>query len=316
MLSLRARLFLWILRNRHLIPGRQKETGEDWEYRLEAVRASAAKSAAMLGKLPKKIEAVPAQLPEVQAEWIQPAGYKGSKTILYFRGGGYVLGSISAHRNIVAKFVRATGIRALLFEYRLAPEHPYPAALQDACNAYDGLLKSDVTPEDIVFVGDSAGAGLCLATLLALKDQGKSLPRAAALLSPWTDVACTGDSITENAQRCLSPLRAWKACQKHYVGNNDPTMPYISPLYGDLTGLPPLFIVAGEYETLRDDSIRFAEKATRAGVNVTLEIGKQMCHCYPACAPLFPEATRSLHALCQWLRTHIDRNDQRHIHAA
>ncbi len=314
MLSFRARLFLFLLRNRHLLRlNFRKETGEDWLHGLPKVREAAAKSSALMGRLPEDIVAQPADLGALRAEWIRPrtaaASTHPDEAILYFHGGGYVLGTIEAHRGIVAKFVKAAGVGALLFEYRLAPEHPYPAALEDALAAYRWLLHEGYWPERVLFMGDSAGAGLSLATLLALRDEGRPLPAGAVALSPWTDLANTGESLRTNAHLCLAPKDSWVACATHYVGDNDPTDPHISPLYGDLRGLPPLLLFCGADETLRDDSIRFADKARQAGVDVTLRVGERLCHCYPACAPIFPEATAAMAEIGAFARRRLGRGE-------
>jgi acetyl esterase/lipase len=168
---------------------------------------------------------------------------------------------------------------------------------------------------NIVFAGDSAGGGLCLATLLALRDKGIPLPAAAVALSPWTDLRCTGASYRRNAGKCLSPNGTWTAFSSHYVGDHDPALPWISPLYGDLRGLPPLLIYAGGDEILLDDSVRFAEKAQDAGVDVALRVGKGLFHCYPVCAPLFPEATRAMNEICGFIKHHLTNDKALHNQA-
>lgn len=300
MQSIRSRIILSILRHRHLLKLKPKQTAQDWENDLPAVRTETAKAAKSLGTLPKGLTAEPVAIGDMTAEWISSGGNR-DKAMLYFHGGGYVLGSVEAHRGIVAKFVKGSGVAALLFDYRLAPENPYPAALEDALAAYEWLLDRGLAHERIVFAGDSAGGGLCMATLLALKDKGRPMPAGAAVLSPWTDVACTGETLKTNAKRCLAPENSWIACRKHYAQDHDPTDPYISPLYGDLAGLPPLHITAGGHETLLSDSTRFADRAKAAGVDVTLRVGAGMCHCYPACAPMFPEAGAALRETCAFM---------------
>ena len=306
MLSLRARLFLFVLRNRHLLKGRLRpDTGADWEHDLDRVRAEAAKSSRLMGKLPQGVRDLPVEAPNpapVPAAWLIPENAPEGKVLLYFRGGGYVLGDLDMHKNITAKFAQGTGLRTLLFDYRRAPEHPYPAALDDSLTVYRWLRGQGYAAKDVVLCGDSAGGGLLLAMLLTLKDAGEELPAGAAALSPWTDVACTGESVAANSRRCLAPRLSWLACQKHYTQGQDATQPYISPLYGDLSGLPPLLLYCGEYETLRDDSVRFHDKALAAGVDSRLHVGSGMCHCYPACAPIFPEATRALADICGFLK--------------
>lgn len=306
--SLRARFFHTLLRNRHLFQFRLRPETVDWS-RYEAIlrfRRQAEEGSRRFGRVPKGIEVVPVSVEGIPAEWIHPAGGPGAKTLLYFHGGGYVSGSCSDHRAVVAKFVRESGVRALLFEYRLAPENVFPAAVDDAVAAYRWLLEQGVARGDVVFAGESAGGGLALATLVALKDQADPLPAGAVALSPWTDLKCTGDSYGTNAKRCLSPHGTWTAFARHYAGDTDPGHPWISPLYADLEGLPPLLLYAGGDEILRDDSIRFAEKARRAGVDVTLHVGAALFHCYPVMAPLFPEATRAMEEIGWFIRTRLE----------
>jgi epsilon-lactone hydrolase len=167
-------------------------------------------------------------------------------------------------------------------------------------------LAQETSPANIVFAGDSAGGGLCLAALLAIREQGLPLPAAAVALSPWTDLKCTGESYHSNARKCLSPMGTWTAFSQHYIGDRDPCLPWISPLYGDLQALPPMLIYVGGDEILLDDSLRFAEKAKAAGVNVTLRVGKGLFHCYPVCAPLFPEATEAMDEICAFIKKAVN----------
>lgn len=304
--SLRCRLFLFVLHHRHLLRFRLKpDTQADWETQLPTVRESAAKAARLLGRVPRGIEAVSADVPGIPAEWIKPAG-EGvpDAAILYFHGGGYVMGTVEHHRGIVAKFVKASGTPALLFGYRLAPENPYPAALDDALAAYAWLLGQGIPAWRIAFAGDSAGGGLLLAALLAGRDRGLPLPAAAVALSPFTDLTCSGESLTTNAKTCLAPPGSWLACRNHYARGRDFSDPYLSPLCGDLTGLPPMLLFAGGAETLRDDAVRFAQKAAASGVDVTLRVGEGLCHCYPACAPIFPEATAAMQEIGGFILKH------------
>jgi acetyl esterase/lipase len=219
----------------------------------------------------------------------------------------YLFGSPQAHRPHVIKFVKGCGMDALVPDYRLAPEHPFPAALDDSLQAYDHLLLQGYDPHNIVFAGDSAGGGLCLATLLALKDKGLPLPVAAAVLSPWTDLMLTGNSYKTNLKICFSPEGCAEHASRMYAGDNSRQNPYISPLYGNLEGLPPLHISAGGNEILLDDSIQFAEKARDAGVEVTLRIDKGMCHCYPVFGDLFRESRLALAEICRFLKFHTQQ---------
>jgi acetyl esterase/lipase len=244
------------------------------------------------------------------AEWIYPAGGAqrpgaADRAIFYTHGGGYVSGNCIDHRMHVARFVQATGIGALLYDYRLAPEHPFPAAMEDTLVAYRWLLEQGIPPAGIIIVGESAGGGLCLASLLAIRDRQLPLPAAGVALSPWTDLACTGDSYRTNVMRDISTLGSWDVWGGYYVGPNDPRNPWISPLYGDLRGLPPILIQVGDHEILLDDSRRFAAKAEAAGVDIRLRVWEGMVHCFPLLAPMFPEATRAWEETIDYIRQHI-----------
>jgi epsilon-lactone hydrolase len=308
MISTRARVLKFLLQHRHMFRFQYKKKLVDWtkEEAILEFRQKVEAGSSKFGKLPENIEVTPVKINNIYAEWILPE-QKTNKIMLYFHGGGYVSGTCQSHRAVTAKFVTGSKVGALLFEYRLAPEHPYPAAVDDSIMAYRWLLDQGIAPSNIVFVGDSAGGGLCLATLLALRDQGTPLPVAAVAYSPVTDFTCSGESYRTKVKVCLSPEGMAQALAKHYAGDEDPRLPYISPLFGDLKGLPPLLIFAGEDETLRDDSIMFAEKAKAAGVDVTLKVGEGMFHCYPAMAPLFPEATEAMEEICQFINLHAGK---------
>ncbi len=306
--SFRGRLIKFLLQNRHLFSFKRKKGSVDWSQ-YEAIlnfRQQVEAGAGRFGKLPKEIEVTPVQIDKIYAEWLLPAGTTKDKIILYFHGGGYVCGSCHAHRAITAKFVKGSQVGALLFDYRLAPEHPYPAAVEDSLKVFRWLVDQGIKSSNIVFVGDSGGGGLCLGTLLALRDQGTSLPAAAVAYSPITDLKCAGESHRTKAKVCLSPEGMAIAVAKHYAGDKGYELPYASPLYGELQGLPPLLVYAGEDEILLDDATQFAAKARLAGVDVTLRIGEGMFHCYPATAPLFPEATQAMNEICDFIKRHLD----------
>jgi acetyl esterase/lipase len=234
----------------------------------------------------------------LRGEWIERSGEPaiGARpTVLYLHGGGYYFCSPRTHRSIV--FGLATRANAPVFslDYRLAPEHRFPAALDDATAAYRHLIAEGTAPESIVIAGDSAGGGLALATLVALRDAGDPLPAGAVLFSPWTDLAATGASIVDNdgADPMFSGPAIAKAA-KVYLGDMPATHPYASPVYADLRGLPPLFMMAGSTEVLLDDSRRVAANARAAGVDCELEVWKKMPHVWPIFAPFIPEANRAL----------------------
>lgn len=309
--SLRSRLFSFVLRHRHLLRFQLQEEAWDFNTSIPDFRRECEDFHRVFGKLFGKridgIEISPVTVEGLPAEWLIPDGATKDKVILYTIGGAYVSGSCQDHRRVVSKIAKGSEVRVLMFEHRLAPEHPFPAALDDTVTAYRWLLAKGVAPSNIMIVGESAGGGLCLATLLALRDQGIPLPAAAVALSPWTDLKQTGDSHRTNADVCLSPKRMADVCSKYYVGDNDPCLPWISPLYGDLHGLPPILIQVGGDETLLDDSTRFAEKAKAAGIDVTLNIGEGMWHCFTLMPSFIPECRQAMDEMCTFIKTHIGK---------
>jgi acetyl esterase/lipase len=304
MSSLRNRLFVALLR-------KSPATKVVWDENtsVAAFRQSCEEGAKRFGKIPDDLTVSPVSIEGIAAEWLRSSGAPRDKVILFCHGGGYVSGSCADHRVHAAKVVRGSGIAALLFEYRLAPEHPYPAAIEDSVTVYRWLLNQGTAASNIVMAGDSAGGGLCLATLLTLRDRGLPLPAAAVAVSPWTDLKCSGASYRTNAGVCLSPKNSWTIFSQYYVAGNDPALPYISPLYGELGGLPPLLIYAGGDEILLDDAVRFAEKATRAGVDVTLQVVEGMMHCFPFLPPVIPEAKAAMKEICAFIRKHLIEKD-------
>ncbi len=306
--SIRSRLFLGVIRNSHLLRFKLKrESTFDFDSSIAEFRAQVDKTPALFGKLPDHIKLESITIGDLYAEWLRHADAPKDEAILYFHGGGYVSGTCAAHRTHVSKVVNGSLINAMTFQYRVAPEYPFPAALDDALAAYRYFLEQGFAPEKIAFMGDSAGGGLCLATLNAIKEQGLPMPAAAVTLSPWTDLACTGDSYQSNASTCLSPTGSWTVFSHYYAPDMDKTNPLISPLYGDLAGLPPMHIYVGSDEVMLSDAIQYAEKAKVAGVDVKLTIGEGLFHCYPICAPAFPEATEALAELCAFMKEKVSQ---------
>lgn len=305
--SLQSRLFYFMIKNRHLMRGQWKQPAWDANTSIQAFRDQCEREAAkapMPGGVavqPVKIDGLPEGL---KAEWLVPEGAPAEPVIFYCHGGGYISGSCSDHRALVGKLAKGAGMRLLLFEYRLAPEHPFPAAVEDTLTAYRWLLGQGIDAHNIVIAGESAGGGLALAALLAFKDTCLPLPAVGMVMSPMTDLTLAGESHRSRVKQCLSPLGMPEICCKSYVGGSDPKHPWISPLFGDLRGLPPLMIVVGDYEVFRDDSVRFAEKAKVAGVDMTLRVGPEMVHVFPLLAPFFPEATAQLEEICAFIKKH------------
>ena len=227
----------------------------------------------------------------VPAHWFRAPHADDSGAVLYLHGGGYALGSAGTHGELIARIARASGLPVLAVDYRLAPEHPYPAAGQDARTAWQWLTTTRrLLPSRLGIAGDSAGGGLALALLLALRDDQQPLPRAAALMSPWTDLTLSGASMTEQAGEdpVLSAGLLTHLAQD-YLAGQDPTLPGASPLYGDLTGLPPLLIQVGTAEILLSDSERLADRAREHGVEVTVQIEDGAPHIFPSLTEV-PEA--------------------------
>jgi monoterpene epsilon-lactone hydrolase len=244
--------------------------------------------------------------PARSAEWLQPPGTRTDAAVLYLHGGGYVIGSPRSHRHLAAAIARAAGTAALVLDYRLAPEHPFPAALEDALAAYQWLLGRGLSPGRIVVAGDSAGGGLTVATLLTARDRG--LPQAAAgvCISPWVDLTCGGATyVTKAAVDPIVTRQSVSMMSEAYAGSDDRKAPLISPLYADLRGLPPLLVHVGSDEVLLDDALGLAERARAAGVDVTLEEWPAMIHVWHWFLPMLAEAERAVGVIGSFVRARI-----------
>lgn len=239
----------------------------------------------------------------VPAEWVVAENADHDRVILYLHGGGYVIGSINTHRELGSRLSRAAAARVLLIDYRLAPEHPHPAAVDDAVAAYRWLLSQGVNPSRMIIGGDSAGGGLTVATLVAVRDAGLPIPAAGVCLSPWVDLEGSGESMTTKAAADPMVQRdgLLKMAAAYLAGQNART-PLASPLYADLSGLPPLLIQVGTAETLLDDSTRLAERARKSGVQVTLEPWEDMIHVWQAFASLLPEGRQAIERIGEFIQ--------------
>jgi monoterpene epsilon-lactone hydrolase len=233
-------------------------------------------------------------------------GTAPENVILYFHGGVYVIGTAVASVPLVGDLVRRTGTRAITLDYRLAPEHPYPAAVEDARAAYEGLLDQGVQPGQIALVGESAGGGLAVATLLALRDTGTPLPSCAFVMSPYVDLTLSGETLAE--KEALDPVltpEGLRVRAQEYVAEADSRDPLISPVYGDLGGLPPLLIQVGSHEILLSDALRLAARAARDDVRVTLEVTPGVPHVFQGFAALLDEGSAALDRASEFLRTQL-----------
>jgi len=243
----------------------------------------------------------------VKAEWISAPDADSGRAILYLHGGGYVIGSIATHRSLAGRLSRAAKARVLVIDYRLAPEHPFPAAVDDSVAAYRWMLAQGIKPSRIAVAGDSAGGGLTAATLVAIRDAKLPLPGAGALLSPWVDMEGIGESMTTKDN--VDPMvhkDGLLGMAKAYLGGQNPRTPLAAPLYADLTGLPPLLIQVGTSETLLDDASRLAERAKKAGVNVTYEPWEKMIHVWHIFAPMLDEGQQAIERIGAFVRKHAE----------
>jgi monoterpene epsilon-lactone hydrolase len=274
-------------------------------------RANGIKNSKMLGDISKDTKVEKINIDGIQAEWLIPLG-ADEKVILYLHGGGYVTGSIEDHRMMCGLLANAATAKVLIPEYRLAPENPFPAAVDDALKVYQWLLERGISFADIIIAGDSAGGGLSVATVLALKDKSASLPAAVLCLSPWADLTLKGRShITKaKAEAVLRKevLHEWALC---YTDESNLTNPLVSPVYGDFHGFPPLLIQVGSEEILLDDSLMLTEKAKAAGVDVTLKIWDGMWHVWQALGDLIPENKKTFEEIGQFVQRQFGRMKER-----
>jgi len=239
----------------------------------------------------------------VNADSVVTPASRANRHVLYLHGGAYRLGAPSTYRHFTWRIASAAQARVLVIDYRLAPEHPFPAALEDAISYYRWLLAEGADPRQIAVIGDSAGGGLALALLLKLRDGGLPLPAAAVALSPWTDLALTGASLTLNAKLdAMVHAGDVPKFAADYLAGSDPRHPYASPLYGDPTGLPPTLIQVGSEEILRDDAVRMAERMQRAHCQAELQIWPRMPHVWHLMAPILPEAREAIAEISKFLQ--------------
>ena len=255
---------------------------------------------------PATTTVVPVDAGGVPAEWVTAQGARRDAALLYLHGGAYTAGSLATHRLHVANLSAATGVAVLNVDYRLAPEHPHPAAVDDAVAAYRWLLGEGLAAERVVLAGDSAGGGLAAAALVALRDAGDRLPGGAALISPWTDLTLTAASLESRAE--VDPMVSREGLApsaEAYLAGADPTTPTASPLHADLAGLPPLVVHVGDHEVLLDDAVHLAERARAAGVDVELWVAPEMIHVWHAFAGIVPEGAEAVERLATWIRTRV-----------
>lgn len=257
------------------------------------------------GKLGDGVTATTGSVGGVGGEWIDPDGADDSAVVLYLHGGGYVAGSVDSHRNLLGHLARAMGCRVFAADYRLAPEHPHPAPVEDAVAAFGGLVANgDFDPARIAVAGDSAGGGLTIATLVTLRDAGGPVPVGAVAISPWIDLEATGESaVTRAAADPMVTPGSLRAIAELFVGDGgDLRDPLAAPLHADLAGLPPVLVHVGDAEVLLDDANRLAAKITEAGGEVTLEVWPDMVHVWHGSAGFVPESDEAIAGIAAYLR--------------
>jgi acetyl esterase/lipase len=243
----------------------------------------------------------------VTAEWIYGPDANEDRVLVYLHGGGYIIGSMRTHRVPLSLLSKASGARVLGLDYRLAPEHPFPAALEDSLAAYRWLLSNGIKHTNIVIGGDSAGGGLAAATLVALRYAGEPMPAAGILHSGWTDLTNSGGTFISKAEE--DPIIDRDMVDNMamaYLGDKDRKTPLASPFHADLRGLPPLLMQVGTAEVLLDDSLGFAERAKAAGVDVTLEVWDDVPHVWQMFAPILPEAQQAIDHCGEFIRKHVE----------
>jgi len=275
-------------------------------YHYKILRKRAELGISRILRQPGKCIVDPVNAGGVPSEFVSWQGANGNRTILYLHGGGYVICSPRTHRDLVWRIARAAKARMLSIDYRLAPENPHPAAVEDALAAYQWLLGSGTDPSRIAVMGDSAGGGLTLVLLQILRDRGIPLPACAVCMSPWTDLTCTGASVQENEK--LDPLirrELLEGYARYYVPEGDLSLPSISPLFGDFSKLPPILIQVGTDEVLLDDSRRIAEKIATSGTSVELQIWPRMMHVFQALTYFFPDAKKAISEIGRFVEKHI-----------
>lgn len=273
---------------------------------VSALRANVEDLVRKMPRPPAGVTVVPTNVGGVPAEWVAAPGADVRRVVLHFHGGGYASGSPASVRDLAWRMSEAARCRVLVPDYRLAPEHPFPAAIEDAVCVYRHLLSSGFAPGAIAITGDSAGGGLALGSLVKLRDDGAPMPAAACCFSPVTDLALTGGTLTTNRDadpmvraEALPQTAAW------YLGATPATNPYASPLYADVRGLPATLLHAGSTEVLLDDSRRLAEKMRSANVEVELHIWPDMPHVFQGCAAFLPEARTAIAEAGRFLEAHM-----------
>ncbi|GAA5085114.1 acetyl esterase/lipase [Thermocatellispora tengchongensis] len=278
-----------------------KERATGTRLTIEEMRAAGEQFGALTAE-PAGVTYTPADVAGIPGQWIEPADATGEGTLLFLHGGGYMMGSVNSHKWLIGHIAKAVGVRSLAIDYRLAPENPHPAQVEDAVTAYRWLLEAGHDPARLAMAGDSAGGGLTMLTLLRLRADGVPPPAAAVLLSPWVDLEGSGESLKTRADvDLLITAQGSRHAAEAFLpggGFRDPT---VSPLHADLSGLPPIYVQVGDHEVLLDDSTRLDERLRAAGVDVRLDVFPEMQHVFQMSAGNMPEADDAVARIGAWL---------------
>lgn len=270
----------------------------DWDALFEAVR-------------PTDLPLEPVRIGDLEAAWIRPEGAGTDAAILYLHGGGFRIGSMRSHHRLMADLAGAAGIAVLGLDYRLVPDHAFPAALDDTLSAWSWLRTQGLAASHLALAGDSAGGNLALAAMLRLRDAGEAMPAAGYLLSAWTDLTASGDSF--ETRRDVDPIHSRamiRGTAAAYLGGADPVEAAVSPLFAELAGLPPLLFQVGDRETVLSDSVDFASRARDAGVDATVEVWPDMIHVFQQFPDLLPEASAAIERGGAFLRRHLTETSE------
>ena len=258
---------------------------------------------------PRKVIVTEVDADGVSCEWVS-YGDPGDQVLLYLHGGGFVFGSPESHRGLAWRLAKASGAKVLLVDYRLAPENPFPAALEDATHCYRWLLEQGYAPDKTGIGGDSSGGGLAVTTMINLRNLGLPLPCSAILLSPWADLSGSGDSIPANEKKDpMLTTAALNNMARLYLGDRDPGAPLASPVFADLQGLPPVMVHVGSTEILLSDASRLVQNMKQGGVEAELKIWPNMPHVFQIFGGRIPESRSAINQLAMFLKTHMTGAD-------
>lgn len=276
------------------------------DIQVEDARRQVARFARLVPAPPRGTELIEVDAGGVKAEWIATPRSRPNRYVLHLHGGAYLLGFPALFRDFTWRIADAADARVLCLDYRLAPEHPFPAAIDDVMAAYRWLVSECAEPRHVAFIGDSSGGGLALASMMRLRDEGLPLPAAAVVISPWTDLALTGRSLIEYGfSDPMAPVELMPKAVELYLAGADPRSPYASPLYGDPAGLPPTLIFVGSDEALRDDAVRMAERLRAVDRDIELEVWPRMFHVWPMFARILPEGRAAIARIGAFLRARL-----------